>query len=56
MADNEEVVIVTGGANGIGRVYSRALAAKGYRVVVADLAETGPTVNEINESGGQALG
>ena len=31
MADNEEVVIVTGGANGIGRVYSRALAIKGYR-------------------------
>jgi 3-oxoacyl-[acyl-carrier protein] reductase len=56
MASNEEVVIVTGGANGIGRVYALALAAQGYRVVVADLADTAATVGEITKSGGQALG
>jgi 3-oxoacyl-[acyl-carrier protein] reductase len=56
MVDNGEVVIITGGANGIGRVYAHELAAKGYRVVIADLADTAPTVEEIKKGGGKALG
>ncbi len=33
------VAIVTGGAKGIGRHYSRALAAEGARVMIADIAD-----------------
>jgi 3-oxoacyl-[acyl-carrier protein] reductase len=47
-----EVVIVTGGANGIGRAYCRALAAEGYRVVVADLADSSAVCEEIEGAGG----
>ncbi|GAA2911852.1 3-oxoacyl-ACP reductase FabG [Streptosporangium fragile] len=38
---DESVVIVTGGANGIGRWYSTALALEGARVVVCDIDEQG---------------
>jgi 3(or 17)beta-hydroxysteroid dehydrogenase len=41
----DKVVIVTGGASGIGGATSRLLAAEGARVVIADL----------NEEGGQAI-
>lgn len=50
-----EVVIVTGGARGIGRTYSLALAKEGYRVAVADIADPGDTVEQINQTGGEAL-
>lgn len=56
MSANEEVVIVTGGANGIGRTYSLALADQGYRVVVADMADPSDTVEAIANRGGQAIG
>lgn len=42
----EKVVIVTGGAQGIGAAYARGLAAEGARVVVADLNEAGAEVAE----------
>ncbi len=32
-----KVIVVTGGARGIGRVYSRELAKAGARVVVSDV-------------------
>src|SRR5438093_13194569 len=51
-----KVVIVTGGAKGIGRAYSLGVAAEGARVVVADVVDPKPTVTEIEARGGQALG
>ena len=34
-----KTAIVTGGAKGIGRHYSQALAAQGARVMIADIAD-----------------
>jgi NAD(P)-dependent dehydrogenase (short-subunit alcohol dehydrogenase family) len=39
--------IVTGGAKGIGRHYSRALAAEGARVMIADIVEGGELAQEL---------
>src|SRR6516165_2016845 len=39
--------IVTGGAKGIGRHYSRALAAEGARVMIADIADGKGLAHEI---------
>ena len=49
-----EVVIVTGAAGGIGRVYAKALAEAGYGVVVADLRSADEVAAEIEASGGTA--
>jgi 3-oxoacyl-[acyl-carrier protein] reductase len=53
----DRVIIVTGGAHGIGRAYCRGLAAEGAKVVVADLdidaAEA--VVRSLGESGSDAL-
>jgi 3-oxoacyl-[acyl-carrier protein] reductase len=50
----DTVVIVTGGAQGIGRVYVRRLAAEGARVVVADIDAAGAqrVVEEIGSPDG----
>jgi 3-oxoacyl-[acyl-carrier protein] reductase len=53
---NDKVVIVTGGARGIGRAYCLGLAAEGARVVVADVLDPKPVVTEVETHGGQALG
>jgi NAD(P)-dependent dehydrogenase (short-subunit alcohol dehydrogenase family) len=52
----DQVVIVTGGAQGIGRVYTKRLAEEGAKVVVADIADPGPAVADIEKTGGCALG
>lgn len=49
------VVIVTGGAKGIGRAYCRALAEHGAKVVVADLSDAAETVDEVVSLGGEAM-
>jgi len=52
----DKVIIVAGGAAGLGRAYALGLAAEGARVVVADIADTQATVKEIEAGGGQGLG
>jgi NAD(P)-dependent dehydrogenase (short-subunit alcohol dehydrogenase family) len=52
----QEVVIVTGGARGLGRTYALALAEAGYAVVVADIGDVAPVVGEIEAARGAALG
>ena len=51
-----KVAVVTGGAKGIGRASSRAFAAEGASVVIADLdaAAGEATVREIEAAGGKA--
>jgi 3-oxoacyl-[acyl-carrier protein] reductase len=48
------VAIVTGGARGLGRAYSLGMAREGCSVVVADLRDGGPVVEEITAAGGAA--
>jgi NAD(P)-dependent dehydrogenase (short-subunit alcohol dehydrogenase family) len=50
----DKVIIVTGGARGIGAAFSHALAADGALVIVADILDGGKTVQEIEEKGGRA--
>jgi 3-oxoacyl-[acyl-carrier protein] reductase len=50
-----EVVIVTGAAGGLGRVYAKALAEAGYGVVAADLSPAHEVAAEIEASGGTAI-
>ena len=49
------VALVTGAAGGIGRATSIRLAAEGAAVVVTDIADGQPVVDEITANGGQAL-
>jgi NAD(P)-dependent dehydrogenase (short-subunit alcohol dehydrogenase family) len=50
-----KTAIVTGGARGIGRHYSLALAAQGARVMIADIEDGGNLVKEIVQAhGGEA--
>ena len=54
LLDNS-VVIVTGGAGGIGRAYSKALAQEGAAVVIADLVDAPDLVEEIEAHDGRAI-
>jgi 3-oxoacyl-[acyl-carrier protein] reductase len=49
------VAIVTGAARGIGRAYVRGLAAAGYAVVLADIADASEAAAEVTALGGSAL-
>jgi NAD(P)-dependent dehydrogenase (short-subunit alcohol dehydrogenase family) len=51
----DKVAIVTGSAQGIGRVYALRLASEGAKVVVTDVLDTEPAAREIGEKGGAAL-
>ena len=50
----DKIIIVTGGARGIGAAFSRALAAEGAVTLVADIIDGGKTVQEIEEAGGRS--
>ncbi|WP_024802862.1 SDR family NAD(P)-dependent oxidoreductase [Nocardia sp. BMG51109] len=49
-----DVVLVTGAARGMGANHSRALAARGVHVCVADIIDTAEIVAEIRSAGGSA--
>ena len=53
----DRVIIVTGGAHGIGKVYCEALAQEGARMVVADVDGPGAeaVVQALGEGGRDAL-
>src|SRR5579864_6418554 len=55
---DDRIVIVTGGARGIGKVYALELAKEGAKVVVSDILGEGAmqTASEIQKNGGTALG
>lgn len=49
------VIVVTGGARGLGRAYALGVSAEGARVVIADLLDGSPVVRDISDSGGEAI-
>ena len=51
-----KVVVVTGAARGIGATLAQAFAGEGAKVVVADISDTGKTVDAIKAAGGEAIG
>lgn len=51
----DRVAIVTGGAQGIGSVYARALASEGAAVGVVDVREATSVVKAIESAGGHAF-
>lgn len=53
---SNRTVIVTGGAQGIGATYAKALAAEGARVSVCDIQPPDATVAAITGAGGEATG
>ena len=52
---DDRVVIMTGGAGGIGRAYCRALAQEGAKLAVADMADSSEVVAEIEDLGAEAV-
>lgn len=50
-----KVAIVTGGAQGIGAAYVRALAGEGAKVAIADVIDGNAVVEEVVRLGGEAI-
>lgn len=50
-----KVVVITGGARGIGREYALGIVREGGKVVIADLLDGEPVVAEIAAAGGEAM-
>jgi NAD(P)-dependent dehydrogenase (short-subunit alcohol dehydrogenase family) len=51
-----KVVLVTGGARGLGREYVVSLARQGAKVVAGDVLDCAATVATARDAGGQAIG
>lgn len=51
----DKVAIVTGAAQGLGKVFALGLAKEGARVVVADIQDGKETAQEIKDLGGEAI-
>lgn len=51
----DRVAIVTGGAQGIGAAYARALGAEGAMVAIADILDCTAVAKEIEAAGGRAM-
>ncbi len=49
-----KVAVITGASRGIGAAFSRAIAAKGAKVMLADILDSGSVVKEIEAAGGLA--
>lgn len=56
MKFENKVVLITGGASGIGAATAKLFARNGAAVVVADIAPTAETVQFILDAGGTAMG
>lgn len=56
MSEKSKVVIVTGGASGIGFSFAQHLARGGHRLVIADLRGEKEAAQRIEAEGGQAIG
>ncbi len=52
---SDKVIIITGGATGIGQAFAIASAEQGANVVVADMHEADETVATIHANGGKAV-
>lgn len=55
MALRGKVVVVTGGAMGIGRYIARTFAAEGARLAIADIAPMDTVADEVGRLGAEAL-
>ncbi len=56
MEFKDKIVIVTGGASGIGEATVKAFCQEGAKVIIADLSDTGQTLsNTLNQQGYQSL-
>jgi NAD(P)-dependent dehydrogenase (short-subunit alcohol dehydrogenase family) len=51
----DRVAIITGGAQGIGAAYARAMAAEGASVAIADILDGSAVVTDIQAGGGRAM-
>jgi NAD(P)-dependent dehydrogenase (short-subunit alcohol dehydrogenase family) len=53
---NSKVIIITGGASGIGAAFVRKLAIEGHRIVIADIANSEGFAAELRSSGYNVIG